>query len=57
MLSYFFFVGISIIESEILLFVLIYVGRCTLISVDFERVNIAGKIDKYWILGIKKDFS
>lgn len=23
-------------------------------SVDLERVNIAGKVDKYWILDIKK---
>lgn len=46
-------VGTSIIEPEIPSSVPTYVGRCTLISVDLERVNIAGKIDKHWISGIK----
>lgn len=50
-------VGTSIIEPEIPSSVPTYVGRCTLISVDLERVNIAGKIDKHWISGIKKDLS
>ncbi|MGU8215850.1 hypothetical protein ACLXAT_23015, partial [Escherichia coli] len=44
----------SIIEPEIPSSVPTYVGRCTLISVDLERVNIAGKVDKHWISGIKK---
>lgn len=47
-------VGTSIIEPEIPSSVPTYVGRCTLISVDLERVNIAGKIDKHWISGIKR---
>jgi len=50
-------VGTSIIEPEIPSSVPTSVGRCTLMSVDLERVNIAGMVDKYWILGIKKDLS
>ena len=50
-------VGTSIIEPEIPSFVPTCVGRCTLISIDLEGVNIAGKVDKYWILDIKKDLS
>lgn len=49
--------GTSIIEPEIPSSVPTSVGRCTLKSVDLEIVNIAGKVGKFWILGIKKDLS
>ncbi|MGO0380522.1 hypothetical protein, partial [Escherichia coli] len=48
-------VGTSIIEPEIPSSVPTSVGRCTLKSVDLERVNIAGMMGKYWISGTKKD--